>query len=81
VRKILAAIDFSPVSAAVVEHAASLANAFSAEPTLIHAAAPDPDFVGFGAGPQTVRDDRAREIHTEHRELHAIAGTLRDRAW
>ncbi len=79
-RKLLAAIDFSPVSAAVVEHAASLAEAFSAELTLIHIAAPDPDFVGYGAGPQTVRDDRAREIRTEHRELHAIAEALRDRA-
>jgi nucleotide-binding universal stress UspA family protein len=80
VRKLLAAIDFSPVSAAVVEQAASLAEAFSAELTLIHVAAPDPDFVGYAAGPQTVRDDRAREIRTEHRELRAIAEALQDRA-
>jgi len=80
VRQILAAVDFSPVSNAVVEQAASLAEAFSAELTLVHVAAPDPDFVGYEAGPQTVRDDRAREIRDEHRNLQATADDLRDRA-
>jgi nucleotide-binding universal stress UspA family protein len=79
VRKILAAIDFSPVSEAVVEQAESLARAFSAELTLLHVAAPDPDFVGYEAGPQTVRDARAEELHTEHRELQATAESLRQR--
>ena len=77
VQKILVAIDFSPVSEAVVAHAASLAKAFSAELTLIHVAAPDPDFVGYEAGPQTVRDSRAETLHTEHRELQATAELLR----
>jgi len=79
VRKLVAAIDFSPVSKAVVEQAASLAEAFSAELTLMHVAAPDPSFVGFAAGPDSVRDARAREIHTEHRQLQAMAERLRDR--
>ena len=79
-RRILAAVDFSPVSKAVVEQAASLAEAFSAELTLVHVAAPDPEFVGYAAGPQTVRDDRAREIRDQHRNLQAIAEELRDRA-
>lgn len=78
-RRILVAIDFSPVSDAVVEHAASLATAFSAELTLVHVAAPDPDFVGYEAGPQTVRDARAETLHVEHRELQETAESLRDR--
>jgi nucleotide-binding universal stress UspA family protein len=72
-------VDFSPVSKGIIEQAASLAKAFSADLTLIHVAAPDPDFVGYAAGPQTVRDDRAREIRTEHRELQALAEDLRNR--
>jgi nucleotide-binding universal stress UspA family protein len=80
VQRILAAVDFSPVSKAVVEQAASLAEAFSAELTLVHVAAPDPEFVGYAAGPQTVRDDRAREVRDQHRNLQAIAEDLRDRA-
>lgn len=77
-RELLAAIDFSPVSKAVVEQASSLARAFSAELTLLHVAAPDPDFVGYSAGPETVREGRARELRTEHRELQEIAEGLRD---
>ena len=77
--QILAAIDFSPVSHAVVENAAALATAFSAELTLLHVAAPEPDFVGYEAGPQTVRDSRAHELRTEHREIQALADTLRAR--
>jgi nucleotide-binding universal stress UspA family protein len=79
-QSVLAAVDFSPVSQAVVEHAASLAEAFGAELTLIHVVAPDPEFVGYEAGPQSVRDSRAREIRNEHRELGAIAAKLRERS-
>jgi nucleotide-binding universal stress UspA family protein len=78
-KKLLAAVDFSPVSKAIAEQAASLAKAFSAELVLIHVAAPDPDFVGYDAGPQTVRDGRADELREEHKELQALADGLRDR--
>jgi nucleotide-binding universal stress UspA family protein len=80
VRQILAAVDFSPISEAVVEQAAQLAEAFSAELTLVHVAAPDPDFVGFEVGPQTVRDARAHELRDEHRNLQTIAEDLRNRS-
>jgi nucleotide-binding universal stress UspA family protein len=76
---ILAAIDFSPVSDRVVEEAARLGLALEAELTLLHAAAPDPDFVGYEVGPQHVRDNRAHELQDEHRQLHVLAGGLRDR--
>lgn len=79
-KKLLAAIDFSEVTDAVVDQAAALAKAFSAELTLIHVAAPDPDFVGYEAGPDTVRDTRANELRGEHRKLQEIADALRERA-
>jgi nucleotide-binding universal stress UspA family protein len=77
--RILAAIDFSEVSDAVLEHAASIAEAFSAHLVLLHVAAPDPDFVGLDAGPQTVRDARAKELRDEHRQLQERAGAFRER--
>ena len=79
-RQILAAVDFSPVSKAVIEQAASLAEAFAAELTLVYVATPDPEFVGYAVGPQSVRDDHAREFRDQHRSLQAIAEGLRDRA-
>jgi nucleotide-binding universal stress UspA family protein len=79
VRTILAAIDFSPVSTAVVDLAASLAETFSAKLTLVHVAAPDPAFIGYEPGPQTVRDARAHELRAEHGDLQEIAKGLRNR--
>lgn len=78
-RRVLAALDLSVGTGAVVEQAASLAGAFEAELVLIHVAAPDPIFVSYDAGPQTVRDARAWQIRKEHREIQGIAGELRGR--
>jgi nucleotide-binding universal stress UspA family protein len=39
-------------------------------------AAPDPDFVGYDVGPQSVRDQVANELRTEHRSVQALAATL-----
>jgi nucleotide-binding universal stress UspA family protein len=76
-KKIIAAVDFSEVSEAVIEQSTGLAQAFSAELTLIHVAAPDPEFVGYNAGPDTVRQQRARELTKEHQTLQETAERLR----
>ena len=78
-KKLLAALDFSDVSEKVVAQAAALAKAFSAELTLIHVAAPNPDFVGYEAGPDSERDARAGQLREEHRKLQEIAEGLRGR--
>jgi nucleotide-binding universal stress UspA family protein len=78
-RKLLAAVDFSPVSKAVVEQAASLARAYSAELTIVFVEPPDSDFVSYDVDTKPIRDERASEIRKEHRELHAMADELRAR--
>lgn len=78
-KKILAALDFSDITGAVVDAAASLADVYAAELTLVHVAAPDPEFVGYEPGPDTVRDTRAKQLRGEHRELQAHAEALRAR--
>lgn len=77
-KRIIAAVDFSPVSDAVVVRAVSIARAFSAHLYLVHIAAPDPDFVGLDAGPRSVRATRAGELRAEHRDLQQWASDLRD---
>jgi nucleotide-binding universal stress UspA family protein len=77
VKEILAAVDFSDHSEAVVAQAGAFARAFGANVTLLHVAAPDPDFVGYAAGPDTVRDARARQLREEHRRLQGFAEGLR----
>jgi len=78
-KQIIAAIDFSPVSDEVVDRAAQIARAFSARLTLLHIAAPEPDFIGYDPGPETVRESRAGELRFEHRELQQRGKKLRDR--
>lgn len=76
-KTILAALDFSPVAADVVARAAELARAFGATLWLVHVAAPDPDFVGYEPGPQTVRRSVAAELHDVHRHLQEQSAELR----
>ena len=78
-KQILAAVDFSDYTDGVVEHAAALAGAFDAKLTLLHVAAPDPDFVGYAAGPDSVRWGHARQLRTAQRRLRKLADDLRER--
>jgi len=71
-KTILVPIDFSDCAGHVVEVAASMAKSFSASLVLLHVAAPEPEFIGYKPGPQSVRDSVARELVEEHRRIHEI---------
>ena len=75
--RILIAVDFSPGTGAMIDAAAALGRALEAECWLVHVAAPEPAFVGYEVGPQSVRDQVATELIGEHHELHAVAARLR----
>ena len=76
-KKILAAIDFSPTSSEALRVAEELTAACEGQLWLVHVAAPDPGFVGYDVGPQTVRDSRAHMLHKEHGQLQKLASALR----
>ncbi len=76
-KNILALVDLSPVSERVVATAAVLAHGTGARLWILHIAAPDPDFVGFNAGPQVVRDSRAKELRLEHKALQEMRDEVR----
>lgn len=76
-KTILVPIDFSDCAGEVVRAAASLAKAFGSEIILLHVAAPEPEFIGYEPGPQTVRDSVAKELHEEHEKLRAIEDELK----
>jgi len=77
-RPVVVAVDFSDVGKGVVAQAVELAQALHAPIYLVHVAEPEPDLVGYQAGPQHERDRHAREYREEHRELQALAERLRD---
>ena len=78
-RNILAAVDFSPISDLVIARASELAQAFGSALWLVHVAAPDPDFVGYESGPQSVRETVAAELRDAHRHLQEQSAALRER--
>jgi nucleotide-binding universal stress UspA family protein len=78
-KNIILATDFSESTRGILDVAIEAARVYSAHLYLIHVAAPDPDFVGYEAGPQSVRDAIAEHYHQEHRELADLAGEARQR--
>ena len=75
---ILVSLDISESTDKVVAKAKQLATVMSAKLYLIHVAEPEPDFVGYGVGPQTVRDSVSEELHKEHAHIQNIAEKLRN---
>lgn len=75
---ILVPVDFSSVTPALVTHAAELAAALGHKVWLLHVAPPEPDFVGYGVGPQPVREHAADHLREEHRQLQALAERLKN---
>ena len=75
--KILVPLDFSEVTLDVLEHASLLARSLPAKLWLIHVGRPEPDFVGYGSGPQTVRDQVASKLREEHCRTKQVAEKLR----
>lgn len=77
-KTILAALDLSEASGAILRQVAGLAQALRARVWLIHVAEPDPEFVGREVDPEVMRDDLAEEYRKEHRELQRLAEDLRN---
>ena len=67
-KTIVVALDFSPITTRVLLALETVARPES-KVYLLHVAAPEPDFVGYGVGPQYIRDDRAQELREEHKLL------------
>lgn len=75
--KMLAALDLAETSRDVLREARNWSHRLFAELFLIHVADPDPDFVGYGAGPESVRLAVAHKFSRAHRQLEDLAVELR----
>lgn len=76
-KNILVSLDFDGQEKAVIDKALEIARAFDAKIWLVHIAAPDPDFVGYDVGPQSVRDARANKLKKEHKQLEEFTNGLK----
>jgi nucleotide-binding universal stress UspA family protein len=74
--KILLALDLSSATDAVLVGFRNLFPGPQTQLTLLHVAAPDPEFIGYDPGPQTVRDQVAGECHESHQRIQSLAQDL-----
>ena len=75
--KILVCIDLSESTEEVIKKTEEIAKTLSSKLWLLYIAEPDPDFVGYEVGPQSVRDSLAKKFHDEHRLIQEIADRMR----
>ena len=75
--KVLAALDLDRTTPDVLREARLWTRRLGAELFLIHVAEPDPDFIGYGAGPESVRLAVAHKFTRAHQRLDALAVNLR----
>ncbi len=74
--KVLVAIDFSESTGRLLSEVEKMTEVFITDLWLIHVVPPDPDFIGYEPGPQSVRDQIAEEYREEHRILKSKAEEL-----
>lgn len=76
-KNILLAIDFNNGERILIDKTLEWAKAFGAKIWMLHVASPEPDFVGFGVGPQYIRDSIAEEMKKEHKILFEYANRIK----
>lgn len=76
--KLLVALDLSDATAPLLREAHAWALGLGAQTWLVHVASPDPDFVGYEIGPDSVRDAVARQYRREHAQLADAAADFRE---
>ncbi len=76
----LVPIDFSDTTPGLMAFLETLAKKED-KIWLLHAAEPNPAFVGFEAGPDVVRGQVADEYKREHKEIQTLSKDLRDKGF
>lgn len=75
---LLVAVDFSDSTDLILRVASRLAKSLDASVWVVHVAEPEPDFVGYDAGPEVVRGQVAKELRDEHRQLQEYTEHFRE---
>lgn len=78
-KNILVTIDFDGNEQTLLSQATELAEKFHSKIWVLHIAAPNPDFVGYEAGPQHERDFRANELWDEHKKIQQYSAALKEK--
>lgn len=75
---ILVAVDLSPTSRKTLEAVRQLFPGERLRVIVLHVAEPNPEFAGWEAGPEVVRDEMARVFRHERHDVEQMAASLRE---
>ena len=76
-KNILVTLDLDKKESLLIDKAFQLAKAFNSKIWLLHITAPDPHFVGYEAGPQHIRDNRAKELKKQRQIIQEYSRDLK----
>lgn len=77
---LLLAVDVDNTDRVLIDYAIKIAEKFGSKAWIVHVAAPDPDFVGYGVGPEYIRESRAEDLRNEHRILQKYITEFNERS-
>jgi nucleotide-binding universal stress UspA family protein len=77
-KRVIACVDFSQETDAILRCALALATPVQAEIVVLYVAPPEPDFVGYDPGPESVRDAVAAHLTEEHRRLNELVVAIKE---
>ena len=75
-KHLLIPVDLSAGTDRILAAAARIGRREECVLHLLHVAPPEPDFIPFDAGPDTVRDQVAEDLRQEHRSIQELAARL-----
>lgn len=78
-KNILVAVDLDPTDNLLLGAAISFGEKFGSKLWILHAAAPDPDFVGYDVGPEYIREGREEELQSEQKKLLEMSQMAQDK--
>jgi nucleotide-binding universal stress UspA family protein len=76
-KNILVTLDLDKKESLLIDKALQLAKGFKSKIWLLHITAPDPHFVGYEAGPQHIRDNRAEELKKQRQIIQEYSSNLK----
>ena len=76
-KNILVSIDLNNDEHLLIEEAINLALPFQSKIWLLYVAYPEPDWVGYGVGPQYIENNQVLELKKEHKQLEKFSKEIR----
>lgn len=77
-KNILLAVDLSQDDKLLLDYAEQFAKKFNSKVWIVHITSPEPEFMGYDYGLQYIRDVRANELRTEHKQVQEYADRFRN---